>query len=75
VARAQPAVLTEAEPPVVPKVALAVAALQVGAVEVRAASLEGRCWAAAVGAPLRELALRPMWAVFDRSSRNPALSH
>jgi hypothetical protein len=58
----------------------AVAAPLVGAVvrpmEVRAASVEGQCWVeGAVGVPLRELALRPMWAVFDRSWRHPALSH
>jgi hypothetical protein len=29
----------------------------------------------AVGVRRRESALRPVWVVFDRSSRNPALSH
>jgi len=77
--------------PVVPKVARVarvvakqaapvVAAQLVGAVvrpmEVPAASVEGQCWVqAGMGVPLRDLALRPMWAVFDRSWRHPALSH
>jgi hypothetical protein len=77
---ALPAVLTGAvlvRPPalpVVPKVALVVGAV-VRPMEIRAALVEEHSWAAAAAVPPRESALRPMWAVFDRSSRNPALSH
>jgi hypothetical protein len=80
VVRALPAVLTEAVLvqkgvlPVVAKVALVVGVV-VRPMEVRAASVEGHCWVAAAVVPPRDSALRPVWAVFDRSSRNPALSH
>jgi hypothetical protein len=79
VVRALPAVLTKAVlvqravRPVVPKGARVVAVVR--PMEVRAASVEGHYWAAAAAVPRRESALRPVWAVFDRSSRNPALSH
>jgi hypothetical protein len=77
VVQALPAVLTEAvlvQRAVVPKLALVVGVV-VRPMEVRAASVEGHCWVAAAVVPPRDSALRPVWAVFDRSSRNPALSH
>ena len=49
---------------------------EVRSVVVRAPSV-GERWsgAAAVRVRRRVSALRPVWVVFDRSSRNPALSH
>ena len=47
--------------------------VEVRSVVARAPSVGER--RSAVGVRRRDSALRPVWVVFDRSSRNPALSH